>query len=160
MSIKSLGKIAAIAAVAGLGLSACATGDAAQARQQEETCGLLMAANTKASSAMSSVRATDGPDARAAFSVESAAQDLRNHSFDRSDDQPAPEGGETVQLRSALQAQAAYFEEMAVALNENVAGAQNINPDQVGVEGMTLADASEEIVTYCGPVFAQQQGGM
>ncbi len=158
MSIKSLGKFAAIAAVAGLGLTACATGDAAEARQQEETCGLLQAANAKASDAMASMRTQDGPDERAAFTVESAALDLRNHSYDRSDNQPAPEGDETVQLRTALQAQAAYYEELSDTLSENVADAQNIGPEDVETNGMSLEDASGEIVTYCGQVFAQQQG--
>src|SRR5699024_8745997 len=48
MSIKSLGKFAAIAATARLALTACANDSVSQERDQEETCGLIMGAETKA----------------------------------------------------------------------------------------------------------------
>src|SRR5690625_2191439 len=89
MSIKSLGKIAAVAAVAGLALTACADEDATQARNQEESCGLIQSASLKATESMNSIQATEGSDDRAAFVFESVALDLRNHSFDRSNDEPA-----------------------------------------------------------------------
>ena len=147
MSIKSLGKIAAIAAVAGLGLTACADDATSQAREQEETCGLLQASAAKANDAVTNVRETSGPDTRAAFAVESAVLDLRQHSFDRSDD-----------LQTALQVQAAQFQDMADTLNDDVAGLQATEPADVDVDGMNLAEASEVLSTYCGPVFAQQGG--
>src|SRR5699024_9476510 len=49
MSSESLGKFAAIAATAGLVLTACANDSVSQERDQEETCGLIMGAETKAS---------------------------------------------------------------------------------------------------------------
>lgn len=158
MSIKSWGKIAAIAAVAGLSLTACTDGSTQQAREQEETCGLLMSANSKASEAMSTIRATTGPDARAAFSLESVALDLRNHSYDRSNTEQTSEG-ESVQLRTALQVQAAQFQELSDAIADDVASAQDVAPDSIEAEGMDLAEASGIISGYCGEVFAQQQGG-
>ncbi|HEY4577170.1 MAG TPA: hypothetical protein VIG67_04875 [Yaniella sp.] len=145
MSIKSLGKIAAIAAVAGLGLTACADDAATQAREQEETCGLLQASAAKANDAVSNVREATGPDSRAAFAVESAALDLRQHSFDRSDD-----------LQTAIQVQAAQFHDMAETLDDDVSGLSNSEAADVKVDGMGLKEASEVLNTYCSPVFAQQ----
>ena len=147
MSIKSLGKIAAIAAVAGLGLTACADDSVSQARAEEETCGLLQAASTKATGALTGVRDASGPDSRAAFAVESAALDIRNHSYDRS--------GE---LRTALQVQAEQFQDTADALDEDVAGLQDADPTDVEVDGMSFEEASEVINSYCGPVLSQQPG--
>lgn len=148
MSIKSLGKIAAIAAVAGLALTACADDATNQARAQEETCGLLQSSSTKASSAMSTIRETEGPNSRASFSIESAALDLRNHSYDRSNDEPA--NGDTVALRNALQTHAAYFQEMSDVIAEDVAGAQNIDTAAIEVDGMNLEEATAVISAYCG----------
>ena len=149
MSIKSLGKIAAIAAVAGLSLTACADGAANDARQQEETCGLMQAASTKATEAVGGIREASGGDSRAAFQIESAALDLRQHSFDRD--------GE---LRTALQVQAAQFNDMAETLNDDVAALQASDPSGVEVDGMSFEEASNVINTYCGPVFGAQQGGL
>lgn len=149
MSIKSLGKIAAIAAVAGLGLTACADGAANDARQQEETCGLMQAASTKATEAVGGIREASGGDSRAAFQVESAALDLRQHSFERD--------GE---LRNALQVQAAQFDDMAETLNEDVSTLQDSDPTGIEVDGMSFEEASGVIGAYCGPVFGQQQGGL
>lgn len=148
MSIKSLGKIAAIAAVAGLGLTACADDAVNDARQQEETCGLLQAASAKATEAVSGIRDASGPDSRASFAVESAALELRNHSFERS--------GE---LRNALQVQAAQFQDMSETLGDDVANLQDSDPTGVDVDGMSFEEASSVIGSYCGPVFGQQQGG-
>ena len=147
MSIKSLGKIAAITVVAGLGLTACANDDVNQAREQEETCGLLQASAAKVNEAVNNVRETTGPDSRAAFAVESAALDLRQHSFDRSDD-----------VRTALQVQAAQFQDMADTLNVDIADLSTSEPAAIEVDGMDLSGASEVLNTYCGPIFNQQPG--
>jgi len=147
MSIKSLGKIAAIAAVAGLGLTACADDSVSQARQEEETCGLLNAATAKATDAMSNVRESSGPVPRASFAVESAALDIRNHSFDRS--------GE---LRTALQVQAAHYDDMAETMSDDVSQLQGGSVSDIEVDGMSADEANSVLSSYCGTVFGQQQG--
>ncbi|MGO1536313.1 MAG: hypothetical protein ACTHWM_05265 [Yaniella sp.] len=157
MSIKSLGKIAAVAAVAGLALTACADEDATQARNQEESCGLIQSASLKATESMNSIQATEGSDDRAAFVFESVALDLRNHSFDRSNDEPAPDSDETLKLRTALQVQAEQFQDMSDILGDDVNGLQNYDPSGIDVDGMSSGEATEIITNYCGPVFNQQQ---
>lgn len=159
MSIKSLGKIAAVAAVAGLALTACADDDTSQARNQEESCGLIQSASVKATEAMNSIRATEGSDDRASFAFESVALDLRNHSFDRSNSEPSPDSDEPLQLRTALQAQAEQFQDMSDILADDVTGIQTYDPSGIEVDGMTAGEATETITAYCGPFFGQQQQG-
>lgn len=154
MSIKSLGKIAAVAAAAGLVLTGCANDDANQARAQEETCGVLLGASNKANEAASramQVGESGGP--RAARVIESAALDLRNHSFDRSDDEKVPGTDEPVALRTMLQVQAELYDEMADAIENDPAAMNSMNPEDVEVNGMTITEANEIVGTYCGPYF-------
>lgn len=152
MSIKSLGKIAAVAAVAGLAFTACADDATSQARAQEETCGLLQVANTKAGEALAKTRGEAGPNERAAFTIESAALDLRNHSFDRSDAEPT--NGDTAQVRTALQVNAAYFQAIADQVAEDAAGFQDVDAGAVELDGMNFEAANTELGAYCN-----MQGG-
>lgn len=154
MSIKSLGKIAAVAAVAGLALTACADEATSQARAQEETCGVFLGANNKANEAVNrAMQVGESGGERAAHVVESAALDIRNHSFDRSDDVKAPGSGDSIALRTILQVQAQFFDEMAGALEEDVMSINTVNPDEIEVNGMTHAEATEALTGYCGSYF-------
>lgn len=158
MSLKSLGKFAALVAVAGLSLTACADASTQQAREQEETCGVIQASGTKANEAiMRAMQQTDGSGERAGNVVESAALDIRNHAFDRSNDQLAPGSDESIKLRTALQVQAASLDEMAATLKDDLNALQSFSPEGIEVDGMTYNDAASVIGAYCG---ATAQGGM
>ena len=154
MSIKSMGKIAVVAAAAGLILTGCASDDTSVARDQEETCGVLLGANNKANEAASrAMQAGESGGPRAARVIESAALDLRNHSFDRSDDVQVPGSDETVAVRTMLQVQAEFYDEMATAIEEDPTTISSINPDDIEVNGMTTTEATEVMNTYCGSYF-------
>ena len=154
MSIKSMGKIAAVVAAAGLALTGCANDDASQARAQEETCGVLMGSSNKANEAASrAMQSGESGGPRAARVIESAALDLRNHSFDRSDDVQVPGTDETVALRTMLQVQAELYDEMATAIEKDPAAINSMNPDDIEVNGMTITEANEIVGTYCGSYF-------
>lgn len=158
MSLKPFAKIAALAAIAGLALTACADDATSQARAEEETCGLLISASTKVNAAASNIRESDAGDSRAAFAVESAALDLRNHSFDRSNEESSGHEGETLQLRTALQVQAQEFEELSEILGNNPAGIGELDRAQLEVDGMGYSDAQATLSAYCSAAFASQQG--
>src|SRR5699024_10297802 len=88
MSIKSLGKFAAIAATAGLALTACCSDAVSQERDQEEPCGLIMGAETKANEGIqqSGMAVQQGGSTdRVTQALESASLDIRNRSFKVSD---------------------------------------------------------------------------
>lgn len=155
MSIKSMGKIAAVAAAAGLILTGCANDDASQARAQEETCGVFVGANAKANEALNrAMQSGDAGSDRAAGILESAALDIRNHSFDRSDDVSAPGSDETIPLRTTLQVQAEFFDEMASAVEEDGVNAMStVMPDDIEVNGMSHEEATEHLTAYCGSYF-------
>ncbi len=154
MSIKSMGKIAAAAAAAGLVLTGCADGADSQARAQEETCGLFLGANNKANEALNrAMQQGDGAGPRAASVVESAALDIRNHSFDRTDDTQVPGSDETIALRTVLQVQAQFFNDMADAIEDDASAINSVNPEDIEVNGMTHAEATETLTTYCGSYF-------
>lgn len=163
MSIKSLGKFAAIAAAAGLALTACADDSVSQARDQEETCGLIMGAEAKANESLQqtgmAMQAGGGSGDQAAQALESSALDVRNHSFQRSDEQVNPETGETVPLRTALQVHAAYLDEMADTMGEGIDAMQSFDPDSVEVEGTNLNEALDTINGYCSSYVQQQMQG-
>ena len=158
MSIKSLGKFAAIVAAAGLTLTACADDSVSQARDQEETCGLIMGAETKANEGIqqAGMAMQQGGDGNASQALESAALDIRNHSYDRSDDQTNPDTGETIPLRTALQVHAAYLNEMGTSVDEGMEAMQSFDPNSFESEGTSLNDALDTINGYCAS-FAQQQ---
>lgn len=159
MSIKSLGKFAAIAAAAGLTLTACADDSVSQARAQEETCGLIMGAETKANEGIQQAGMAmqqGGGDGQATQALESAALDIRNHSYDRSDDQTNPDTGETIPLRTALQVHAAYLNEMGTSVGEGMEAMQSFDPESFEAEGTSLTEALETINGYCAS-YAQQQ---
>ncbi|HEY4536598.1 MAG TPA: hypothetical protein VIG71_11610 [Enteractinococcus sp.] len=155
MSIKSLGKIAAVAAVAGLALTACADEATSQARAQEETCGVFLGANNKANEAVSRAMQTgDSGNARAATVVESAALDIRNHAFDRSDDVKAPGSNDSIALRTVLQVQAQFFDDMATTIGDDGVSALNtMTPEDVEVNGMSHSEATQALTGYCGSYF-------
>lgn len=160
MSIKSLGKFAAIAAAAGLTLTACVDDSVSQSRDQEETCGVIMGAETKANESLQQVGMAmqtggDGGD-RATQALESSALDIRNHSFDRSDEQQNPDTGESIPLRTALQVHAAYFDEMANSMDEGMEAMQSFDPESFEAEGTSLTEALDTINGYCAS-YAQQQ---
>ncbi|NWN89777.1 MAG: hypothetical protein HLX51_14780 [Micrococcaceae bacterium] len=163
MSIKSLGKIAAVAAAAGLTLTACADDSVSQSRDQEETCGFIMGAETKANegiqSGMMSVQQGQGADSdasQASQALESAALDIRNYSYNVSDSQQNPDTGEEIPLRTALQVHAAYFDEMASLMDGGMEAMQGFDPSSFEAEGTTLTSALETINGYCAS-YAQQQ---
>ena len=160
MSIKSLGKIAAIAAAAGLTLTACADDSVSQARDQEETCGLIMGAETKANEGIQqagmAMQQGGGGDGQATQALESAALDIRNHSYDRSDNQTNPDTGETIPLRTALQVHAAYLNEMGTSVDEGMEAMQSFDPESFEAEGTSLTEALETINGYCAS-YAQQE---
>lgn len=160
MSIKSLGKFAAIAAAAGLTLTACADDSVSQARDQEETCGLIMGAETKANEGIQqagmAMQQGGGGDGQATQALESAALDIRNHSYDRSDNQTNPDTGETIPLRTALQVHAAYLNEMGTSVGEGMEAMQSFDPESFAAEGTSLTEALETINGYCAS-YAQQQ---
>ncbi|MDN6152290.1 MAG: hypothetical protein L0I91_12895 [Yaniella sp.] len=160
MSIKSLGKFAAIAAAAGLTLTACADDSVSQARAQEETCGLIMGAETKANEGIQqagmAMQQGGGGDGQATQALESAALDIRNHSYDRSDNQTNPDTGETIPLRTALQVHAAYLNEMGTSVGEGMEAMLSFDPESFGAEGTSLTEALETINGYCAS-YAQQQ---
>lgn len=160
MSIKSLGKFAAIAAAAGLTLTACADDSVSQARDQEETCGLIMGAETKANEGIQqagmAMQQGGGGDGQATQALESAALDIRNHSYDRSDNQINPDTGETIPLRTALQVHAAYLNEMGTSVGEGMEAMQSFDPESFEAEGTSLTEALETINGYCAS-YAQQQ---
>ena len=160
MSIKSLGKFAAIAAAAGLTLTACADDSVSQARDKEETCGLIMGAETKANEgiqhASTAIQQGGGADGRATQAVDSSALDIRNHSYDRSDNQTNPDTGESIPLRTALQVHAAYLSEMGASLDEGMEAMQAFDPTTFEAEGTSLTEALETINGYCSS-YAQQQ---
>lgn len=158
MSIKTLGKFAAIAAAAGLTLTACADDSVSQARDQEETCGLIMGAETKANEGIQQAGMVmqQGGEGNASQAIESAALDIRNHSYDRSDDQVNPDTGETIPLRTALQVHAAYLDEMGDTIDEGMQAMQDFDPDSFEAEGTSLTEALDTINGYCSS-FAQQQ---
>lgn len=160
MSIKSLGKFAAIAAAAGLTLTACADDSVSQARDQEETCGLIMGAETKANEGIQqagmAMQQGGGGDGQATQALESAALDIRNHSYDRSDNQTNPDTGETIPLRTALQVHAAYLNEMGTSVGEGMEAMQSFDPESFEAEGTSLTEALETINGYCAS-YAQQQ---
>ena len=155
MSIKSMGKIAAVAAAAGLILTGCANDDASQARAQEETCGVFMGANAKANEALNrAMQSGEAGAERAASILESAALDIRNHSFDRTDSATAPGSDETIPLRTTLQVQAEFFDEMASAVKEDGVEAMNtVVPEDIEVNGMTYQEATDNLTAYCGSYF-------
>lgn len=160
MSIKSLGKFAAIAAAAGLALTACADDSVSQAREQEETCGLIMGAETKANQGLQeagmAMQTGGGGGGQAGQALESSALDIRNHSFDRSDNQTNPDTGESIPLQTALQVHAAYFEEMASSVDGGLEAMQSFDPSTFEAEGTTLTEALDTINGYCAS-YAQQQ---
>ena len=160
MSIKSLGKIAAVAAAAGITLTACADDSVSQSRDQEETCGFIMGAETKANegiqSSMMNVQQGDDADGRTAQALESAALDIRNYSYNVSDAQQNPDTGEAIPLRTALQVHAAYFDEMASLMDGGVEAMQGFDPNSFEAEGTSLTSALETINGYCAS-YAQQQ---
>lgn len=160
MSIKSLGKFAAIAAAAGLTLTACADDSVSQARDQEETCGLIMGAETKANEGIQqagmAMQQGGGGDGQATQALESAALDIRNHSYDRSDNQTNPDTSETIPLRTALQVHAAYLNEMGTSVGEGMEAMQSFDPESFEAEGTSLTEALETINGYCAS-YAQQQ---
>ncbi|MDN6173192.1 MAG: hypothetical protein L0J06_10480 [Yaniella sp.] len=160
MSIKSLGKFAAIAAAAGLTLTACADDSVSQARDQEETCGLIMGAETKANEGIQqagmAMQQGGGGDGQATQALESAALDIRNHSYDRSDNQTNPDTSETIPLRTALQVHAAYLNEMGTSVGEGMEAMQSFDPESFAAEGTSLTEALETINGYCAS-YAQQQ---
>lgn len=160
MSFKSLGKLAAIAAAAGLTLTACADDSVSQARDQEETCGLIMGAETKANEGIQqagmAMQQGGGEDDRAPQALESSALDIRNHSFDRSDDQVNPDTGESIPLRTALQVHAAYLDEMGTSLAGGIEAMQGFDPTTFEAEGTSLTEALDTINSYCAS-YAQQQ---
>lgn len=160
MSIKSLGKFAAIAAAAGLALTACADDSVSQARDQEETCGLIMGAETKANEGLQqtgmAMQTGGGSGDQASQALESSALDVRNHSFERSDDQVNPDTGENIPLRTALQVHAAYLNEMASSVDEGLEAMQGFDPNTFEAEGTSLTEALDTINGYCSS-YAQQE---
>lgn len=159
MSIKSLGKFAAIAATAGLALTACSSDAVSQERDQEETCGLIMGAETKANEGIqqSGMAVQQGGSTdRVTQALESASLDIRNRSFKVSDKQENPDTGETIPLRTALQVHAAYFNEMSETIGDGIEAMQSFDPDSFEAEGMQFNEALDTINGYCAS-YTQQQ---
>src|SRR5699024_3779041 len=127
---------------------------------QEETCGLIMGAETKANEGIQqagmAMQQGGGGDGQATQALESAALDIRNHSYDRSDNQTNPDTGETIPLRTALQVHAAYLNEMGTSVGEGMEAMQSFDPESFEAEGTSLTEALETINGYCAS-YAQQQ---
>src|SRR5699024_12716614 len=97
-----------------------------------------------------------GGDGQATQALESAALDIRNHSYDRSDNQTNPDTSETIPLRTAQQVHAAYLNEVRTSVVEGMEAMQSFDQESFEAGGTSLPEAVETINGYCAS-YAQQQ---
>src|SRR5699024_3653964 len=140
-------------------LTACANDSVSQERDQEETCGLIMGAETKANEGIqqSGMAVQQGGSTdRVTQALESASLDIRNRSFKVSDNQENPDTGETIPRRTALQVHAAYFEDMSKTIDGGIEAMQSFDPDSFEAEGMEFTETIVTINDCCTSYHKQQ----